>query len=179
MADSTPIDALVDRLSRLPGAQVGRGPRHPRSPDAAVAPRLDTFLSEHPTLRDDAGYIEFQEKYAGAMIQHPGRRQIVDILGFSDASTDMQEMEGPVVDDDGFLVFAECIHHITVDGRLEEVHEQAFAFSVVSGRRPGIYRLVSTMADQSGEYRWYTDDFTVWLRDLVDNDGWSTPMDPT
>jgi hypothetical protein len=169
-SEVTEIDSLVERLGRMPGGRVGRGPRHPRSPDPSVEPRVREFLQAYPPLGQDAGYVEFLEKYAGVIVQDPGETRILDILGFSGVSTDMIEMDGPVVDENGFLVFAQCLYY--PDKGLHDMHEHDFAFSVAGERRPGVHRHQSTLDRTVPGFTWYVDDFTAWLRDLLAHDGW-------
>jgi len=170
---NTEIDVLVERWSRMPGAKVGRGPLHPRAPDASVEPRLRKFLDAYPRAGLDAGYVEFQEKYAGAIVQDPGEARILDIFGFDDASTGMLELEGPIVDEDGFLIFAQCIYY--PDGGVLQMHEHDFAFSVSDDRPAGVYRHQSTLDRKVPGFSRYADDFAAWLRDLLDHDGWYEP----
>jgi hypothetical protein len=169
----TDIDALVERMARMQGASVGRGPRHPRSPDPSVEPRLHEFLDAYPEVRRDAGYVEFQEKYAGAIVQDPAETRILDVFGFGGAATNMLEMDGPVVDEDGFLIFAQCLYY--PDGGVIGMHEHDFAFSVSGDRPVGVYRHQSTLDHSVPGFSRYVDDFTAWLRDLLDHDGWYDP----
>lgn len=165
------IDEVVSRLEHIPGARAGRGPRHPESPALFLEDQLVQFLDTYPVLHHDAGYIEFLEKYAGAMIKNSDETQIVDLLGFSDVSTGMLEMDGPVVDENGFLLFAQCVFHIIVEGRLVDMYEYDFAFDASGGRRPGVYRCSTTLRSQGEPYLWYADGFCSWLVELVDQDG--------
>lgn len=165
------INEVVSRLERIPGALAGRGPRHPESPDLSIEDQLVQFLDTYPILRRDAGYVEFLEKYAGAMIKNPDETQIVDVLGFSDVSTGMLEMDGPVVDEHGFLLFAQCIFHIIVEGRLVDMYEYDFAFDTSEEGRPAVYRCSATLRSQGEPYVWYADGFCSWLVELVDQDG--------
>ncbi|MGH3797722.1 MAG: hypothetical protein ACRDRT_01920 [Pseudonocardiaceae bacterium] len=165
------ITEAVSRLERIPGALAGRGPRHPEAPDLSIENQLVQFLDTYPALRRDVGYVEFLEKYAGAMIKNAGETQIVDLLGFSDVSTGMLEMDGPVVDENGFLLFAQCIFHVIVEGGLVDMYEYDFAFDAYGERPPGVYRCSATLRSHGEPYVWYADGFCSWLVELVDQGG--------
>ncbi|MFC7328794.1 hypothetical protein [Marinactinospora rubrisoli] len=100
------IDDLVARLRLIRGSAVGSGSGRPEHPDPRLRPRLAGFLAEHPALRADRGHVEFLERYAGASIEDTEAARLVDVFGFPEASSDFAEMDGPVVDGDGRLVFA-------------------------------------------------------------------------
>lgn len=165
------IDSLMADLARIPGARIGRGPRHPSQPDATAGEKLREFLAEYPAVRTDPGYVEFLECYGGAYLENEDVSQIVDILGFTDASTQMYEMDGPIVDEDGFLLFAQCVYHIEVDGRLVDTQEYDFAFDVTGGRESGVYGLFSARAVRDNRFEWHSDDFLSWLAQLVRTGG--------
>jgi hypothetical protein len=155
------IDELAIRLSHLPGATLGRGPQHPREPDSSIADRVTGFLDTHAALRRDPGYVEFMQKYAGADLSPPDDSLFASILGFAEGVADIEEdMDGPVVDENGFLFFADWGFHAEVDGKLGS-HGHSFMFDASGGRRPGIYRYSWTPS--ANERAWYADDFTTWL----------------
>lgn len=161
----------MDRFCRIPGATAGRGPQHPSDPDPTSAPQLAKFLEMYPTLRSDQGYVAFLERYCGASIDGGDDRPLVDVLGFSDASTGLLEMDGPVVDDDNFLLFAQYVHHRIEDGKLIDTEEQDFAFDTTGARRPGVYRLFSSRRASDEHFEWHTEDFLSWLDRLARQDG--------
>jgi hypothetical protein len=165
------IDELVTRFSRMPRARVGRGPLHPTSPDRSIAPRIGEFFRTYPTVARDGGYVEFQEKYAGASLEDPDKDQIDDIFGFTDASTDLMEMDGPIVDEDGFLVFAQCIFHVVSAGKLVDMYEYDFAFDTTGDRDGGVYRSHATLNTHGRPFERHTEDFCSWLNELVANEG--------
>jgi hypothetical protein len=165
------IEETVGRLERIPGAVVGRGPHHPVEPEPSLALPIAEFLDGYPDVRRDGGYVEFLEKYAGAMIKNDDETQIVDILGFSDASTEIMEMDGPIVDDNGFLLFAQGVFHIIADGKELDMYEHDFAFDASGDRRPGVYHSAATLRSQGQPFTWYADDFDAWLAELVEKRG--------
>jgi hypothetical protein len=166
------IDDLIVRLSAVPGARVGHGPRHPSSADLSVGPRVREFFEKFPALTSDRAYVEFQQKYAGASINNEERQQIDDIFGFTDASTNIIEMEGPIVDDNGFVVFAQCIFHQVVDGKLLDMYEYDFAFNVSGKLDPGIYRNYATLRTEPTAFTSCVSDFHSWLEGLVARNGY-------
>jgi hypothetical protein len=166
------IDELVRLLESIPGARVGRGPRHPKDPDQAIGDQIEWFFDAYPALRNDSGYVDFMEKYSGVLIENPDETQIVDVLGFSDVSTGMLEMDGDVVDEDGFLLYAQCVFHGITEGRLVDMYEYDFAFDISGERPPGVYRCSSTMRSQGEPYVWYADGFCSWLAELARNGGY-------
>jgi hypothetical protein len=165
------IDDLVTRFGRLPRARVGRGPLHPTDPDTSIAPRIDEFFRAYPAAARDDGYVEFQEKYAGASLEDPDEDQIDDIFGFTDASTDMMDMDGPIVDEDGFLVFAQCIFHVISDGKLVDMYEYDFAFDTSGDRDKGVYRSYAALHTRGSSYQRCAADFRSWLEELIAGGG--------
>jgi hypothetical protein len=154
------LDELVERFRRLPGAKVGDGPGQPE--------RVERFLDEYPFLRTDLGYVAFLRRYSGASIESDDLAQLVDIFGFGDASTDIEEMDGPVLTGDGFLIFAQCVYRVLDGGVHTGTREHDFAFDSAEGGRPGVYRF----APGGAGFAWYGDGFLAWLADLVERDGW-------
>jgi hypothetical protein len=160
---------IVYRFERI-GGVAGKGPRHPHEPEPAMQAAISDFLDTYPALRGDRGYIDFLETYAGGSLNTAD--MFVDILGFGDASSNMLDFEGSVVDDDGFLMFAQCIYYVLRNGDLSGTYEHAFAFAVLGGRPSGVYRKV-TDADfpEGGPWEFYCEDFCQWLERLVDVGG--------
>lgn len=173
------IDHLMERFAAIPGAQVGHGPAHPEHPDPQPGDEMEEFLRTYPALRRDEGYVTFLRRYAGAAIDDEERYLLVDLLGFTDASTAMSEMEGPVVDDQGFLLFAQVVRHVIEDGMLRDSQEYDYAFDATGDREPGVYWLFSaTSRPESLETATRTqgflpagEDFTGWLTRIVDTRG--------
>lgn len=169
------IDDVMSRFSAIPGSSVGRGPRHPTNPDPDVGLRIARFLEAYPLLRRDAGYVEFLEKYAGASIENDDFSQIVDILGFTDASTDIEEMDGPVVDSDGFLMVAEAVYHLREGGRNTGTLQHAFAYDVTGDRAEGLYHSLVSTERLEPAFVYALDSFEALLDDVVVREGWMDP----
>lgn len=171
----SPIDEAVSRFAALPGTSVGRGPRHPSDPNSDVELRVSEFLEAYPTLRGDPAYVEFLEKYAGASIENEDMSQIVDVLGFTDASTDIEEMDGPIVDSKGFLMVAEAVYHVREDGRTTSTLQHAFAYDVTGQRPPGIYWSLVSSDQLEPSFTKAFDGFEAWLEEIVACEGWLEP----
>jgi hypothetical protein len=169
------IDDVMFKFSRIRGASIGRGPDHPTDPDARPKSRIAHFLEAYPRLADDLGYVEFLQKFAGASIQNDDVSQIIDILGFGDASTDMEEVDGPIVDKDGFLMIAEAVYHIREDGRNVDTLQHAFAFDVTGTRPSGVYHSLSSSRLPDEDFHHAFESFAAWLEHLVDHGGWLDP----
>lgn len=169
------VEEAMSEFSRIDGSTVGHGPRHPSEPDPRPGVRIVRFLDEYPALRHDKSYVEFLEKYAGASIENEDFSQIVDILGFTEASTDIEEMDGPIVDRNGFLMIAEAIYHLRENGRNVGTLEHAFAYDVTDQRPSGIYHSLVSEQNPLPEFRVAFSSFDAWLEDLVAREGWLEP----
>jgi hypothetical protein len=169
------IDDAMSRFSAIRGSSVGHGPRHPADPDTEIAPRIERFLETYPALRDDASYVEFLEKYAGASIENDDFSQIVDILGFTEASTDIEEMDGPIVDSQGFLMVAEAVYHLREGARTTDTLQHAFAYDMTGGRPKGLYYSLVTTQHLEPAFTHEFENFEAWLDDLVAREGWLDP----
>jgi len=169
------IDDAIARFSSIVGSSVGHGPRHPTEPDPGADQRIESFLETYPALRRDAGYIEFLEKYAGASIENDDLSQIVDILGFSDASTDIEELDGPIVDSEGFLMIAEAVYHMRNGKRTTGTLQHAFAFDVTGDRAEGVYHSLVSAQHLAPAFTLAFESFEAWLTDLVGREGWLDP----
>ncbi len=174
----TRLDDMIDRFRRIPGARVGHGPRHPVQPNPSSAQRQREFLDTYWAVSSDAGYFEFLEKYAGASIRNDAATQIVDLLGFSDASPDIVELDGPVVDDDGFLIIAQATYHVDEAGREVDAVQHDIALDATGQRKPGIYHSFASRERPVPRFAWQHFDFTSWLDELVVFGGWLSPPGP-
>jgi hypothetical protein len=172
------IERIVGRFLEIEGSAAGCGPRHQTQPQEAMGARISSFLNAYPLLCHDPCYRDFLEIYAGASINQRidagttaglSGKNSVNILGFSDVSLDIEELEGPVVDD-GFLIFAMCGYRRHVK-QYFYFYEHDFAFDVSGIRRPGVYRYVSEPGQESSSFSWYIGDFCSWLEDLIDRRG--------
>src|SRR5438046_219401 len=100
------LQATIEAFALLPGADVGAGPSHPTTPVAARRAEIDDFLQRFPQISRDPTYVDFLYTYSGAGMSDVEVDTYVDIFGFSDSSTEFDESEGPLVEADGYLIFA-------------------------------------------------------------------------
>jgi hypothetical protein len=158
------LDDLVAKSVRIPGAVVGRGPKHPTEPNSSIEERVQSLFAAFPALRRDACYVEFMEKYAGALIITEGRG-VIDLVGLSGVSTDYVEKDVPI-EADGLIIFAMCAY---------DTYEYDFAFEVSGERRPGVYRYVTSGPASAPSPTWHAENFCDWLEELVDKEGMYEP----
>lgn len=163
------LEDAIGRFLQIDGAVAGCGPRHPERPAKAIEARISSFLGAYPLLRRDGCYRDFLEIYAGAAIERDGS-DLISILGFTEVSPDIEEFEGPVVSNEGFLVFAICAYYRQTEQRLD-MYEYDFAFDMSGMRKPGVYGCVSARDRDPSPFTWYIHDFCSWLDDLVEKGG--------
>jgi hypothetical protein len=179
MTDVVGIDKLVAAFGGLPGAAVGHGPRHPTSPNPAVADDLTWFFDEqYPGLKADPGYVEFMWRYAGLSRKDEDYHHLFYLYGFGPATADiLHDLDEDLADEEGMFTIAEC----TVDGDIPErpldSYSMDFGFDLTGSRRPGVYRLESTMQVPRTAWVWHTTDFTTFLSEAVARGGvWPRPQ---
>jgi hypothetical protein len=162
------IHSLMQNFTELGYAAVGRGPKHPESPNLELQKEIDSFLEEYSFLRKDPGYIDFLEYYSGAMVDSPKEELVIEIFGFlEEISFHLIKDGGEVIDDDGFYVF--CISVVRVGEGQDMENESiglAYRFDATGTQRWGVYRSL-----EGGECEWYCDSFLEWLEKLIDKKG--------
>jgi len=165
------IDNLIARFERLPGARVGFGPEHPKSPDRSLWPKVNAFFEAYPGLRRDHGYVEFMLKYAGASLADPQRTQLLDIFGFSGVTADiLTDLDAPVVDEDGYLMFADATIHSGPD-ESRDICTYSFAFNLQPDREWNVHVWISTLRTRDASYVPHTDSFESFLAEAVNRGG--------
>lgn len=162
------VDDLVELLRTEVGAITGQGPKHPTHPNPELQEALDEFIQAYPSILEDEGYICFLKKYAGAYAENADATRIVDVFGFGGTATDIADPEALQVDENGYLVFAQCIYSEIADGKLVDSYEHDFAFSVTGDRPKGVYRASSTLRDPRQTFSFYVGDFCQWLQKLIE-----------
>ena len=163
------LEALVTRLENLPSAEVGRGPLHPIAPNTALADRLADVLHELPFLHRYEDYVNFLQLYgAGGIFPDFRFEPFLGIYGIVPSITEsILEPGVPVVDDDGYFVFAHSFSYVSTG-----FIYYAFSFDTHQDRSIGVYSKVRIDKRRPfGPYRRYCTSFREWLRDAVDNLG--------
>jgi hypothetical protein len=123
--------------------------------------------------------VEFIEKYAGASIENDDRSQLVEILGFSDASMDIEELDSPVVDTHGFLMIADAVYHVREGERTIDTRQHAFAQDASGERLPGIYHSVVSGKNPEPAFKYAFARFDELLEEMVAREGWLDTTIPT
>jgi hypothetical protein len=151
------------RFSEIGYVTIGRGPKHPFLPNPLLAEQITSLLNEYPFLVQDQGYIDFVECYAGASMNHPAEALMVDIYGFTHASSHLIELPGSIVDDNGFLMFAGIYWRQDINDPRSLV-ELDFAFDATGSRVQGVYGY--RVGGDNG-YQWYCKSFLEWFDLLI------------
>jgi hypothetical protein len=160
------IDQLIDTFARMKGAEVGRGPQHPVLPDTTISTKLSEFIERYPFILQDNEYIEFLTKYSGAFCVNNQDGLTIDIWGLADGFSNLLDEDGPVIDEDGYCLFAYILfnNQSTIDTEVD------FKFDATGKRKWGIYRSVD---DENGKSiaDWYCESFLDWLEQLILKNG--------
>jgi hypothetical protein len=158
----------MEKFLSLEGAKVGRGPRHPVSPHPSLDNEITAFLDQYPFLKRDQGYLDFLECYAGAWIMSDNL--VIDIFGFTDVSSHILELEGPVVDTDGYLTICDGEFRAKSLTEKDVTEQLGCGFDATGTRKWGLYRNRGYRSGELGIY-WYCETFLEWLEALVDAKG--------
>ena len=168
------IHELLSQFSKLDGAVIGQGPKHPQSPDATISAAVTAYFTDFPVLKRDQGYVDFMEAYAGASLLREDPFIALDIFGFTSASSDLIKIddhcywqgESNIVDKDGFLAFA-TLDYTRVSSN--EGIATVFAFDITDHREWGIYKAEDITApyDEVAVFRKYCDTFAGWLEAVL------------
>jgi hypothetical protein len=169
------LATLMNKLADLGHATIGQGWRHPASRNTGIQDEIDRFLQRHPYLRQDQGYIDFLEMYAGAMVDYPDGSLTISIFGFLDNLslhlTKDEEFSGPAIDENGFFMFcSSVVAGKTSLGKHESIGLD-YAFDATGTRPWGVYRSMTTSDQPTIAYEWYAASFLDWLAELVDKKG--------
>lgn len=165
------VHALMREFAELDGAEVGQGPKHPIEPNLALTDVVTGFLKEHTFLKQDRGYVDFLECYAGAWVMWPNDDLVIDLFGFTEVSRNIANPdEGEVVDTDGFLVFCDGLVRLQDDLGFSTVLGQAFAFDATGKRKWGVYRYIIDDSGKTDKY-WYCETFLRMLEALIGTKG--------
>jgi hypothetical protein len=157
------LDRELSRLGALGSLDLGRGPRHPSAPRPELAASIAAFLERYPFLRRDPAYVEFLERYAGAVLFRSQDMFSVGIYGF-DEDVAMHIVSGPGdIIEDGCLTIADVVTPNEPDQPFSEnVDSHGIAFDATGSRPWGLYRTREGHGERIG------DGFIEWLRQLAD-----------
>ena len=166
------LHSLMKRLAVSEHALLGTGPRHPVAPNPEIADEVERFLAQYPFLRQDQGYVDFLECYAGASFDCPDASLIVFIYGFLDQVTRHftkdEPFVGSAVDEErGFLVFAEMVFRPGKYRGVVDNVSYGYAFDMTETRRWGVYHDISSKDYTSSKYEWHCESFLQLLEELV------------
>lgn len=163
------IHTLMVKFSKIEGATVGRGYKHPTHPAPELEADTKAFFAEHPFLQSYPDYIAYLECYAGAFVYKGNDEMpILDFFGLSNVSTHLISEDGPLINDKGYMTFFDSL--IIQD---QELMGQAFAFDSTGTKRFGIYRYLIGDDAIIGKgtiikpCQWYCEDFLDWLEVLI------------
>jgi hypothetical protein len=180
------IHSLIEKFRGLGNAEIGRGPKSYNPPNLSMLKEIETFLEEYPFLKQDQGYVDFLENYAGAFINWPNEELTIDLFGFDDkVATHIVKEDGFIVDEAGFLCFCDTAPRIEVNekAKLESrLGKEIFfkdqlglqyCFDASGKRQPGIYLTTSYHKNKSFIQFgiWYCETFSGWFEALIEKKG--------
>lgn len=179
------IDDLIQAMYPLGKASVGRGPRNPVKPNPAYAQVVQEFLQRFPYLRDYPDYVDFLERYAGAVVFAPeGTRNDVDFIYATIYGCGEWEFadEAPAgATPEGFFEFAVAEMQfrqpntmgVPVGADLLAI----FGFDATGTRPKQVYATVYPHDELSPPpMRPFCSSFTEWFRLFVEARGWLIPF---
>lgn len=166
------IHDLMKRFAQVDPTMIGRGPRHPISPNPESISEIHKYFEEHPILRQDKGYVDFLECYSAATADDWLDGKInIDIYGFDTKITLHLDSTSELPRDwkNGFTPFA----YVQIPREKQRIDDgYIYAFDI-TGKRPfGVYQLRDTIEEiKVDDYKWYCDSFLEWLEDIIDKKG--------
>jgi hypothetical protein len=160
------------RFEQLGQTTVGRGPKHPVTPNLTLRSEIDGFFKEYPELAKDRGYVDFLERYSAATRWHEDDEFSVIIYGFSDFTINLLYPDESLISQEKFFRFAEVGTKIG-DRKFEDEINLDFAWDVSGKQQQGVYRRIVPwdVDPKLILYSWYCDNFLTWLDALITNKG--------
>lgn len=159
------LHSLVDHLRMSGELYTDFGPKNPVAANQALQSDLERVLLTYPFLKDDAGYIEFLECYAGLSYTQKKYLLSVDLFGISpEISTHLLDAPGEPISPDGILTFCSIslVENLN-QPRPDETQGIGFGFESTGKRQSGVYYCLD-----SGPYTYYCSSFLDWMRSFVD-----------
>ena len=179
------IHELISAISQIGETQVGRGPKHPMHPNAELAEIVEAYFQRYPFLKQDQGYVDFMESYAGLFVYRPEYGLAIDVFGFAEVSSDLVlfgddfffQGENDILED-GFLAFCDATFMpegvAPADISIFDLLGGGFAFKIDGKGVLGIYLAIVSPGTGSDavEYEYYCSAFLKWLEILLESQGW-------
>lgn len=163
MKDNESLHLLLEQVHELGDLELGRGPRHPTSPNQRLSTEVTNFLDTYSFLVQDRSYVDFLECYSGLLLYQDSNSGSLSVYGFDDSVTlHIVKGEGPLIDEAGVLTFADLVIPIQKEDRGEEdLLSFGFGFDTTQKRAWGVYRITDTQP-----WHWYCSTFLEWLQRL-------------
>jgi hypothetical protein len=166
------VDELMTLFATIPSAIICRGPEHPKKPEQSVSERLRQWLSAHPFLDQDEGYVQFLKRYAGAVVADKNGRFRAFVSGFhpqvgylEDCGFVHRDPTEPALDGRGLYQFALMQYDRSVAGKFLDRHVfVCFSFDGTGTRPWGIYRDAIVGQQPRGTEELICGSFCEWLR---------------
>ncbi|MDZ8239997.1 MAG: hypothetical protein RMZ69_23065 [Nostoc sp. ChiQUE01a] len=168
MNKNNSIEQLISKFHDLGKVKTGRGPKHPQSPNQELAQEITDFLKFYPFLRQDQGYIDFLQSYAGLLVYRDNDFFSLGIYGFDeDVSLHLIKGEGELIDEVGMLTFADLTLPVQQgDQSADNLIGIGFAYDTTQQRTWGVYRCID-----EEPYQWYCATFLELLERIVNHKG--------
>jgi len=159
-----------------PHARIGRGPGYPPELEGALREKTAAWLSVHPFLALDSGYVDFLKPYSGLAVSRdddPSLDWGLDIAGFTGTGGCLDEVDFcvfdptvPAIDEKGFYRFADVSYCAYPDLTRPWSGWLGADFGYdATGERPwGIYRLLDPP-------QWFCSTFAEWLSRVIERKG--------
>lgn len=164
MSQLDELTRLMTALGKLGDLETVCSPGHPAG--ARLVREVEDFLNQYVFLRNDAGYVAFLQRYAGAGFKSHDDMLSLDLFGFSeDVTLHILRGEGDVIEN-GLLTFADLLIPLE-PGRGVFVNTKGcgFGFPATPQRQWGVYQI------SEGRSCRYCDSFLEWLAQFVDKKG--------
>ena len=166
------LHSLIQEFSKIKYSVIGKGPKHPDSPDINGEQELTQFLKDFPAFANDIPMIEFFEYYGTVEIfvpETPYADFELIMYGFDEEISMSLAHPDESLEENGFYRFAEVIvrkddgDHVSAN----------YAMNVDISRKQGIYYRVSSIATDSRTipYRYHCSSFLEWLENIITHRG--------
>jgi hypothetical protein len=168
MNNNNSIHQLITKVHKVGKVKTGRGPKHPQCSNQELDQEITDFLNSYPFLRQDQGYIDFLESYAGLLVYRNSDFFSLGIYGFDeDVSLHLVKGEGELIDEAGMLTFADLTIPVQEgDQSADNLIGIGFGFDTTQQRTWGVYRCIDEQP-----YHWYCATFLELLERILNHKG--------